>query len=517
MIRLFFISSACAYTQTSRLDIPCWILDIQKRLKETFGKMNKNEIKQGLQALGLKEGDIVLLHSSLSSMGNVEGGAETVVDAFLETLGKPGTLIVPVFGDLGILTVTVKSRPDAVLSDCPKGTVAAIGADARKICIDHWKADTVHGEGSPYLKIAGLGGYICLLGVDQDRNTSMHSVEALLQLPYLNPVSDLVQTPEGGIQKTWKYYPGPHRDFIGLDKLLRSSGKMKTCKIGNAVTRLIKSQDLIELLTDVGHHDPAFCLCDNPECADCVSQRAAIFRDTMGKENFKLAASSALSGRYVPEIIDNLHSCGIGYVELDFIQGKPAHLMSSEKLQMAVREFTGNSISVSELRLPGVMEDMEKTLQLAKDCGIARLVLPLCADTANLTVQAVAENIALSFCNCGIAGNYASKIMKDLTGHGMNAGFTFSPAEFARCGEKPFLHTFSFGKFRKYMDQLDIEDGTFAGMPTALGRGNAEIKELVSILRCASFGGFMTLAASNRHNGNIAKIAVEFRKLLDEI
>ena len=98
----------------------------------------------------------------------------------------------------------------------------------------------------------------------------------------------------------------------------------------------------------------------------------------------------------------------------------------------------------------------------------------------------------------------------------MNAGFTFSPAEFARCGEKPFLHTFSFGKFRKYMDQLDIEDGTFAGMPTALGRGNAEIKELVSILRCASFGGFMTLAASNRHNGNIAKIAVEFRKLLDE-
>jgi hypothetical protein len=49
-----------------------------------------------------------------------------------------------------------------------------------------------------------------------------------------------------------------------------------------------------------------------------------------------------------------------------------------------------------------------------------------------------------------------------------------------------------------------------------LAKGNAEIKELVSILRCASFGGFMTLAASNCHNGNIAKIAVEFRKLLDE-
>ena len=126
--------------------------------------MNKKEIKQGLQALGLKQGDIVLLHSSLSSMGNVEGGAETVADAFLETLGKAGTLIVPVFGNLGILTDIVKSRTDAVLSDCPKGTVAAIGADARKICIDHCKADTVHGEGSPYLKIAGIGGFLGIVG-----------------------------------------------------------------------------------------------------------------------------------------------------------------------------------------------------------------------------------------------------------------------------------------------------------------------------------------------------------------
>ena len=118
----------------------------------------------------------------------------------------------------------------------------------------------------------------------------MHSVEALLQLPYLSSVSDLVQTPEGKVQRTWKYFPGPHRDFIGLDKILRSSGKMKVSRIGKAVTRLIKAQDLIGILSDIGCNDPAFCLCDNPECADCVSQRAAIYRDAMCKEDFKLAA-----------------------------------------------------------------------------------------------------------------------------------------------------------------------------------------------------------------------------------
>ena len=472
--------------------------------------MNKDEIKQGFRALGLKKGDIVLLHSSLASMGNVEGGAETVIDALLETLGKTGTLVVPVFGKLGVLTEAVKGRPDAVVSDCPKGTVAAIGADAQKICVDHWKADTAHGENTPYLKIARLGGYVCLLGVDQDRNTTMHSAEALLRLPYLSPTSGEVQTPQGIVQKTWQYYPGPHRDFIGLDKVLRTSGKMKTGKIGRAATRLIKAQDLIEILTEAGRRDPAFCLCDNPECADCVAQRAAIFRDAMSKEDFKLAASAALSGRYVPEIIENLQRAGIGYVELDFLQGKPAHLMSAEKLQLAVREFTENHIAVSGLRLPGVPADIKKTLQLAKDCGIGRLVLPLCADAAALTGQAEAEKIALSFCNCGVTGSYAAIIMKSLAERGIRAGLTFSPAEFARCGEKPFLGTYNSGKLRKYMDQLDIEDGTFAGMPTALAGGNAEIKELVSILRCAGFSGFMTLSATNRQRGNVTAIAAEF-------
>ena len=479
--------------------------------------MNKTGIKQELRAMGLKKGDIVLLHSSLSSIGKVEGGAAAVIEAFLETLGKTGTLVVPVFGSLGILTDTVKRRLDAVVSDCPKGTVAAVGADARKICTDHWRADTVHGEGSPYLKIAGLGGYICLLGVDQDRNTTMHSVEAMLGLPYLNPVSDAVQTPQGTVRKTWQYYPGPHRDFIGLDKLLRASGKMKTGKIGSAVTRLIKSRDLIEILTEAGRRDPAFCLCSNPECADCAAQRAAIFRAVMSKEDFKLSASAALAGRYIPEIIENLQRSGIGYVELDFIQGKPAHLMPAEKLQLAVREFAGNNIFVSGLRLPGVPADIQKILQLAKCCGIERLVMPLFADAVNLVKQAVKEKIALSFCNCGVTGDYAAAIMKDLAECKVRAGFTFSPAGFARCGEMPFLQTYRNGKFRKYMDQLDIEDGTFAGIQTAPAGGNGEIKELVSILRCAGFSGFMTLAAGNRLCGNVITIAADFRKLLEEI
>ena len=42
-------------------------------------------------------GGLVMVHSSLASMGFVRGGAETVVDALLESLGPDGTLVVPTF------------------------------------------------------------------------------------------------------------------------------------------------------------------------------------------------------------------------------------------------------------------------------------------------------------------------------------------------------------------------------------------------------------------------------------
>ena len=469
--------------------------------------MNKADIKKSLSEFGIKSGDVVIVHSSLSSIGRVEGGADTLIDAFLEIIGSEGTLIAPVFGNLGIFTHTLKERPEAVVSDCPLGTVAAIGADAEFICRNHWKADTVHGNDSPYLKIAGLGGYICLLGVDQDRNTTMHSVEALLELPYLETKK---ATLANGKEKSWKYYPGPHRDFIGLDHIMRESGRMKTGRIGKAVVRLMKAQDLIDIFMNLGSEDPAFCLCDNENCADCVAQRAAIRKARLTDEDFKLSIASSIAGRYVPEIIDNLKAAGISYVELDIIQGGPAHQYPAGKLKKAVEEFADNAIKISALRLPAIPADFKEVLELLKTAGIDNLIMPLSADADKFLEQAVSAGINLSFANLGISGLYAAEIMSKL-----KAGFVFSPAEFAKAGEKPFLQSLQQGKFRKYISQLDIEDGLFDGTPAALASGNAEIKELVSILRCASFSGFMTISGRNETSYSARNLTEKFMTLLE--
>src|SRR5687768_12720625 len=69
------------------------------------------EIARALRALGLERGDCVLVHSSLSRIGRVAGGAEAVVDALLEVVGTEGTLAVPTFPFTGSMLEYLRSDP----------------------------------------------------------------------------------------------------------------------------------------------------------------------------------------------------------------------------------------------------------------------------------------------------------------------------------------------------------------------------------------------------------------------
>ncbi|MBN1676114.1 MAG: AAC(3) family N-acetyltransferase [Kiritimatiellae bacterium] len=477
--------------------------------------MTKNEIVAGLRKLGLKKGDIVMVHSSLASLGRVTGGAQALLDAFLAVLGRDGTLVVPVFGKLGILTELVRQHPKSVVSVIPTGTVAALGKHARRICKDHWKADLVHEKDTPYVRIAEMGGYICLLGVDQDRNTSLHTAEAVLRLPYLKRTKEhTFDTPEGKVTKSWPFFPGPHRDFIGLDRAFRESGKMKVGRIGTAVARLIKSRDMLDIAVALGRRAPDFALCDNPNCADCVRQRADLNRARFRAEDATVAAATGLAGRYVPEMIENLQAAGIDAVELDIIQGQPVHALRPATLEKALAEFKEAGIAVTGLRSAAALDADSKMLDLAKACGIARLVVPLACRAAEVATSAAKQGLAVSFFNTALTTAQVGRVMRELEHAQPGARLTLSPAHFARLGEGPFSAS-TKARIRKYMDQLDIEDMTREGTPQALARGNAEIKELVSILRCAGFSGNFVLSTTNRFTGTLRDTAARFVGLLD--
>jgi len=481
--------------------------------------MTKTEIAGELRALGLRAGDAVLLHSSLSSLGPVEGGADAVVAAFLEVLGETGTLAVPAFGKLGVIVERVKAHPRVVVSVHPLAAVAAIGAGAEAFCRDHWKAELAHGPDTPYTRLAEAGGYVCLLGVDQDRNTTLHTAEELLRLPYLKTTPEQTfDTPEGSVTRAWPFFPGPHRDFIGLDRLFRESGKMTVGRIGRAVVRLIKGRDLIALAVEALRRDPAAVLCANSACADCVAQRAAIRQARLSAESFRLVVSAQLAGRNVPEIVEQCRRAGVGAVEFDGLQGKPVEILSDDTLVRAVEALRAEGIDVTAIRACSVGARAVKQVARAAACGVRRMVMPLDAALATEAVAAAREHgIELSFYNTVQDSDTVSVMLREIAGRNLRVGFTFNAPRFAGIGEKPFLGSFR-KTLRRQVDQLDVSDGLLDGTPRPLTEGQAEIKELVSILRCAGFDGPLVLTAQNRQAGDTLPSAVHrFISLLDAI
>src|SRR5262249_38718106 len=125
---------------------------------------------------GVEPGALLQVHSSLSSLGYVEGGAETVVDALLEVVGPLGTVMVPTFNHgaaevydwrttpsvNGAVTEAVRKRPEARRSVHPTHPYAAIGPQAEYLVAGHLEVDPFHRR-SPLGKLADLGGLVLLL------------------------------------------------------------------------------------------------------------------------------------------------------------------------------------------------------------------------------------------------------------------------------------------------------------------------------------------------------------------
>ena len=159
--------------------------------------MNRDELRVVFERLGLKRGDTVFIHSSLSSIGYVEGGAATVVQALLGVVHAEGTLAAPAFtfrSDLTVLDLAkepsgmgrisekVRTYPGARRSAHLLHSVAAVGARAEEITRIHgpsaWAAD------GPFWKLCDLASYILLLGVSYETCTLFHVIEQMVQVPY---------------------------------------------------------------------------------------------------------------------------------------------------------------------------------------------------------------------------------------------------------------------------------------------------------------------------------------------
>jgi aminoglycoside 3-N-acetyltransferase len=172
--------------------------------------LTRNRLVNAIRMLGVGVGDTVLVHSSLSALGFVPGGATTVIAGLREAVGSCGTIVVPTHSwqwvDTGLREFDVYHTPSCVgvVSESfrtlggvtrslhPTHSVAALGPRAEELVADHEHCAEPCGIGSPYDKLLKQGAHIVLLGVGLESNTVFHTAEALAQVPYLlRPTDDV--------------------------------------------------------------------------------------------------------------------------------------------------------------------------------------------------------------------------------------------------------------------------------------------------------------------------------------
>lgn len=249
--------------------------------------VTREEIEAGLRHLGLKQNDSVLVHSSLSSFGQVENGADSVIDAIINVVGPGGTVAMPSFPAIwrGMTHYEyLKSQPVFDLRVIPSGmgkitelfrcrsevrrsihgchSVAVWGRLRDKFIADHGKYPWPCGEKSPFWENCMAGGKILLLGIGQRSNTTLHTVEEIGGAPVLTKelYYPVVIDYEGLIHTcpTFAHIPGIARDYDKMDAVCEEKKIMTRTKIGQAEVRLIEAAPLLETGIALLKDDPEF-------------------------------------------------------------------------------------------------------------------------------------------------------------------------------------------------------------------------------------------------------------------
>lgn len=246
--------------------------------------VTKTELKEQFRSCGVAKGQTIIAHASLSSLGFVVGGAETLICSLLELVGEEGTLVMPAQTwknldpatgvhweepaewwpvirehwpaydkevtpaiGMGAAAEMLRKWPGARRSDHPARSFAAVGKHAEYITQEH-DLSNIFGKGSPLDKICELDGYVLLIGVGHNKNTSLHLAETRAGFPgkRFADESSAIMTVEGRRWVTYTTQVVLDDDFIALGEEYERLHQIPVHKAGDAEIRLLKQRTLID-------------------------------------------------------------------------------------------------------------------------------------------------------------------------------------------------------------------------------------------------------------------------------
>jgi aminoglycoside 3-N-acetyltransferase len=242
-----------------------------------------------LRTLGVVPGSVLIVHTAFSRVGPVNGGPQGLIDALRSVLGTEGTLVMPSMTDeddrpfdpaaspcagMGIVAETFWRMPGVLRTDNPHA-FAAVGPRAAEITAPQ-PVDLPHGVDSPVGRVRDLDGYVLLLGVGHDADTTVHLAENIAGVRYRKRAHATVML-DGG-PKRFDYGEIDHccENFSLLDEWLEAGGRQRRGIVGHAEARLARSRDIVDAALVHLREKETIFLHPPGVCGECDEARASL-------------------------------------------------------------------------------------------------------------------------------------------------------------------------------------------------------------------------------------------------
>ncbi len=238
---------------------------------------DRKSLAADFRELGIKSGDDVFVHSSLRSIGEIDGGADAVLLALRDAVGKSGTLMFPAF-TFGLLNETApvwsyEGSPSCVGYLSERFRVGY--AEGRSIHVSH-SCSAAGPRSAEYLEhplnVTPCGaetplarllkrGKVLQIGCSLNTLTAIHVFEEAECVPYVR-FHDMpgAKYRRGGIEAVLPsivVYPFGY-DFERLEPHLKHCGALAEGKVGLAAARLLNGAAMEKCVRKILRMDKNF-------------------------------------------------------------------------------------------------------------------------------------------------------------------------------------------------------------------------------------------------------------------
>jgi len=245
-------------------------------IEDIMRENNYETLLEDFKKSGLKKGDTVLVHSAMRSVGNIEGGANTVVRALADTVGPEGTVVAPTFSfkhqyqddpildnendksEMGAISEAIRLHQGSKRSIAFRHSLTAFGKNAEELAKTDLSVSVFDIKGV-FGKLMQLGGKVLLLGVEYSNCTSIHFAEYQVEVPdritiprnvkYINNNGEtenitVIDYQPNGMYETYRH------DFNRIGYDIEKLGIVTVSNIGNAISRVFSIDEMIKYVKE---------------------------------------------------------------------------------------------------------------------------------------------------------------------------------------------------------------------------------------------------------------------------